>query len=460
MKQLYEAHTNLSFELSIRNNDTADGPAINLVLAVESDGGTRYLTDTNVANDQISLPSGKCIGRISPYNTIRLNDFFQLALYPGTGAEHFIWCGARRGKGELVLQVKQGTNLLAETSLWLDLKDIKEMYERWTVGDNGSKPPTNTAYRALEDLPVGVMAFQYGPLEATNTPYILHVHGWNMSRYDKDRYAETAFKRLYWQGYQGRFGEFRWPTKTGFTTFDASEFNAWKSGEGLYRLITNLNATYPGRVYLTAHSMGNIVAAEALRKAGASQIVNTYIGMQAAIASHAYDPTTTNRSLGILDSFTYDRHAEYWTNGAPCYLNGVQGASHFANFFNPRDWALSWWETDQDTKPDMGYSWVNVPNDNERYYYQSSPYNTRQLYFPQDTYEIFSFVTEARCYAVGAQTNVAGSFTLSAQVDLDAAPYSFGELHKGHSGEFRSTNMDRWPFWERVLFTMGLKAAQ
>ena len=236
--------------------------------------------------------------------------------------------------------------------------------------------------------------------------------------------------------------------------------DAWKSGEGLYRVLTNLNATYPGRVYLTAHSMGNIVAAEALRKAGTGQLVNTYVAMQAAIASHTYDPTTTNRSLGILDSFTYERHAQYWTNGAPCYLNGVQGAAHFANFFNRRDWALSWWETDQDTKLDFGYSWVAVPNENERYYYTDAFNNVRALYFPQDTYEIFSFITEARCYAVGAQTNVAGPFTLSAQVNMDIAPHSFGELHKGHSGEFRSTNMERWPFWEQVLFTMGLKAAQ
>jgi hypothetical protein len=390
LKKLWESHTNLTLELSIRNNDTTDGPAINLVLASESDGGTRYLTDTNVAKDQISLPSGKCLGRVGPGSPLELTQFFRLALYPGTGAEHFIWCGARRGKGELLLRVRSGTNILAETSTWLDLKDVKEMYERWTVGDIGSRDPASQAYLALEDLPRAVAAFQYGSSETTNTPYILHAHGWNMSRHDKDRYAETAFKRLYWQGYQGKFGSFRWPTRTGFTTFDASEFNAWKSASGLYRLITNLSAQYSGALYLTAHSMGNIVVGEALRLAGPGTPVDTYIAMQAAIASHAYDPSTTNRSLGIFDSYTYDRHAEYWTTGAPCYLNAIKGAKHFAT---------------------------------------------------------------------GAQTNVAGPFNLSAQVDLDGA-YGFGDLHKGHSAEFRSTNMDRWPFWDQVLFTMGLKTAQ
>ena len=37
-----------------------------------------------------------------------------------------------------------------------------------------------------------------------------------MESWEKDRFAESAFKRLYWQGYQGRFGVFRWPTDYGF----------------------------------------------------------------------------------------------------------------------------------------------------------------------------------------------------------------------------------------------------
>jgi len=54
----------------------------------------------------------------------------------------------------------------------------------------------------------------------------------------KDRYAETAFKRLYWHGYEGRFGLFRWPAVPKVKTrarYD-SEFNAWRSGAGLLRL--------------------------------------------------------------------------------------------------------------------------------------------------------------------------------------------------------------------------------
>lgn len=110
-----------------------------------------------------------------------------------------------------------------------------------------------------------------------------------MQYWEKDRFAESAFKRLYWQGYQGRFGEFRWPTGYGFTgsfwdaltdprNFDNSEYQAWQSAAGLLNKLNDLNAEYPNHVYMLAHSMGNIVAGEALRLAAQDedgQLVNT-----------------------------------------------------------------------------------------------------------------------------------------------------------------------------------------
>ena len=55
-------------------------------------------------------------------------------------------------------------------------------------------------------------------------------------------------------------------------------------------LLNRLNGEYPDNVDLLAHSMGNVVAGEALRLSGTNQVVNTYIAMQAAVASYAYDP--------------------------------------------------------------------------------------------------------------------------------------------------------------------------
>jgi hypothetical protein len=290
---------------------------------------------------------------------------------------------------------------------------------------------------------------------------------------DKDNFAETAFKRLYWQGYQGRFGSFRWPTDYGFggftssahnpatdpRNFDNSEFQAWKSGLGLKNMLTRLNILYTNNVYLMAHSMGNIVAGEALKQAGANQLVNTYVSMQGAVASHAYDPGTPWRTIPtLLDSGTLERYTMYWTNGADCYFNGSAGAGTYVNFFNTNDFALDKWQINQNLKPDSGYSTAS----GELYFYYPLVGSSRQLYFPADTYEIFSYITEARCYALGAQPDVGGVFALAKQVELPSVwpldPLNLNyTAHFWHSAEFRADNAQSANFWDAFLKSCNLK---
>ncbi|MFN3409825.1 MAG: hypothetical protein ACK45B_12565 [Limisphaerales bacterium] len=467
LRHLYLANTNLDFELSIVGSFGDESPAINVVRAVEPDGGTRYLFEETAAEVQTNAAAIGYLRRVSPSQPLRLNDLFD----PITGPnDYYLFCGAARGKGELVLRVLHSTNVLLETSQWIELKDIKEMYERWTVGDRGAEPPAEAARLAVEDLPAGTTAFRYEPSSDPNAPYILHVHGWNMQRWEKDRFAETAFKRLYWQGYQGRFGSFRWPTYYDwpftFQTFptahfDQSEFNAWKSAAPLRALLEHLNLDCPGRVRLTAHSMANIVAGEALRTH--TPLVHTYVAMQAAVPAHAYDPGTPTRTIGLFggaDNSTPNRHAFYWTNGAPCYFANAACSTRFVNFFNEEDWALQAWRLDQDFKPQtaLGYGFSSGPSDPEQY---SRGFDL--LAFPADTFEIFSFITEARCYALGAQNNVGGVFwgdNAYRQLDLGAFPHTFGDARKGHSGQFRSTNMKRSGFWNATLEQMQLLPPQ
>jgi pimeloyl-ACP methyl ester carboxylesterase len=443
-------------DYSVRLALTGDGQ-IRLFHAIEADGGTNYLFDevtaSNQVNNSISLYVGLLTSNSPVYLTIQTN--FN---------EHFIFCGAHTGSAQVDLQILDGNgNTVADSTTYLQINDIKLMYERWTVGDTPSRVPLTNALAATEDLPAYTPAFQYTAPTDTNTPYILFIHGWNMERWEKDRFAETAFKRLYWQGYQGRFGSFRWPTHYNFGSwtsiafdsqnFDNSESNAWASATGLLNKLTNLNGQYPGHVYLMAHSMGNVVAGEALRKAS-SQPVNTYVAMQGAIASHAYDATTPTRSLGIQDSSTPDCYAHYWTNNAPCYFASSAGAGTYVNFFNTNDWALnsSHWQMDQNLKPDDGFA-PYYPN-----YYFSRADDTR-LNFPTNTYEIFAYCDEARCFALGAQADVGGVFggnqrNLSTVWPYDAGNYS---THRWHSAEFRSDNMQRALFWNQTLINMKLK---
>jgi hypothetical protein len=411
---------------------------------------------------------GRFIGSLTSSGSIRISDWFRaIPENLGRPENHYIFCGTKRGTGELVLQVRKGSEVVAETSAFIQIRDIKEMYERWTVGETGSMQPLQVARLASEGLPAGIDHFQYGPPIGATVPYILHVHGWNMETSEKDMYAEAMFKRLYWQGYQGRFGAFRWPTKSGFPGFwgegldpnnyDKSEWQAWKSGQGGLRdLLVKLNAKYPGQVRLSAHSMGNVAAGEALRTP--NLLAHTYVAMQAAVPSHCYDATTQPRSFAIADDNTPNRYAEYPAAGNASYFATSAGSGRFVNFYNADDFALEAWETDQNLKPDnsIGYMYY-PPGSGAPEFQHTGSFNPRVLTFPADTHELFAFTIEARCFSLGAQVNVDGVFIPAEQVDLKAAPYEFGSAHKGHSAQFRSTNMKRHIFWQKLLERMQLQ---
>lgn len=452
--------------LTLSWTDYEGEPTIDLFAAADQDGGTGYLTDDAIAAKQTNSVLCPYIGRLGPGQQIQ----FTKTTWRNS---QFIWCGVKYGGGALTLTIADGnTNTLAQTKSYIDLVDIKQLYERWTLGDNARLAPRTVPVLAVEGLGVGASPTQFTPPQDTNTTYILYVHGWNMQTWEKDRFAETAFKRLYWQGYQGRFGSLRWPTGNGFSgpisavfdahNYDISESNAWASATGLLNLLTNLNEQYPGKVYLMAHSMGNVVAGEALRLAGATPVVNTYAAMQGAIPAWCYDPTTTNRDLGSYESYTPDRYGHYWTSNSPCYFNGIAGAAHFVNFQNEFDYALSWWQSDQNMKPDLGYGWSGFPGQDVNSFYRGYVLTT-PLGFPTNTYEIFAYCDEAHCFALGAQPNVGGAFKVGSafqQIDLAGSPYVFGSAHKGHSAQFRSDNMLRWYFWEHLMLAYNLMRAQ
>ena len=446
-------------ELAWRN-PSADTPELHLFRALELEGGTSYLTNEAVAVKQ--LDPRAFAGIISADQTLQIS-----AAGVQLRTEKWIFCAASRGSGELVLRVRIGSTLVAETSAFIQTKDIKEMYERWTVGESHNVQPLATARLAGTGLPPKVPPFSYpySHDRDTNSPYILFVHGWNYTPYERDSAAETSFKRLYWRGYEGRFGLFRWPAYWNFpfhgtdgggydvNSFDKSEMQAWDSAQPLRRLLTTLNTLYPDQVRVFAHSQGNIVVGEALHRA-ARPLVCVYTAMQAAVASHAYDPTATTRVIPtLLDDFTPNWHATYWLPGSPSYFSTMPGAKALANYFNPLDIALKAWETDQNLKPtdSLGYNYHpfrGIFTD-----------GGLPLSLPRDTYAIFAFGVESRCHALGVEPAMGGVFNPTLELNLNKA-FGFGSLSSDHSGQFVSNNMRRGPFWEHLMYTFQLRGAQ
>ncbi len=297
-------------------------PGIFVIRASEGDGGKLYLTELEAAEYQARTIEGVLNGVTTHYSPYIVGEVsVGTSAYLHTDAKRatnqfYLYCGTGRGSGELAVEIHRDGQLLGSVSTYLDLRDVKELYERWTAGEpatwQGSTPSTNATLHG-GNLPSGVPTTAFTS-DNPNQPYILFVHGWNMAGDEKDMFAETAFKRLYWQGYTNRFGAFRWPTGHTFPSpasvttdllehYNRSELYAWKSGEGLRKLLVSLNSRYPNKVYMMAHSMGNVVAGEALalqaEKHGGGQIVRTYVASQAAVSLHAYNGNNNNTAFKL-----------------------------------------------------------------------------------------------------------------------------------------------------------------
>jgi hypothetical protein len=466
-------------------------PTIDLFEAADPDGGTGYLTNATIASQQIDPTYALYKGRLGPGQSLRLDSCLFGPCWHG---DQFIWCGVSSGFGRLTLTIADAqSNALAQTSAYIQLQDIKQMYERWTVGERPGVAPANTAYLAQEDV---AQPFQYGASTDPNTPYILFVHGWNLDRYDKDRLAESAFKRLYWQGYQGRFGSFRWPTKNGFKgtlvqlvtspaqkdNFDLSEYTAWQSAAGLLNKLNDLNAEYPGQVYVLAHSMGNVVAGEALRLAaqqGLGQLVNTYVASQAAISAHTYDGDTNdvpNYSFYYppwrLAAITPNIYSNWFAG------NNGGGAGTVVSFYNTNDYALqrSAWQLDQLLKPDkyvpMGgsiwdYSYNGLTNDPPpwNHFEKEASLGVTMVSFDivnvlTNRYEVMALAAESWTTALGATPSVGNV----ADIDLrqlwppdtsTSDPTKEYVLHFWHSAEFRGDYWQQQGYWQGLLGPQG-----
>jgi hypothetical protein len=271
-----------------------------------------------------------------------------------------------------------------------------------------------------------------------------------MSPWDRRSFAATAYKRLYWQNYKGRFGLFSWPTEVGTLTYNDSERKAYESAFGLNWLLHDLNDTYTGKVRVVAHSMGNVVTSEALRieadRPTPEKIVHTYVASQAAMAAHAYDAAApaveTDESTD-----TPEVYANYPATGRPYYADIGEAADNLINFFNPVDDALGWWLTNQDLKPTEGIEYV----------FGDFVGPEGVLTFPDDTYDIYAYAAEARSEALGRVPDVGGPFDETRQVNLDSIAFGFGGSPSGHSAQFYSTNMQRNLYWATLLERFGIE---
>ena len=383
---------------------------------------------------------GRAIGTVSPSQPFT----FPASYFTNGANRYFLFegCGTN-GNGELLLTITQNGTNVAQNGAWLDLRDVKNMYEQVHIsGVTNTVPPSgflSSSYQELNSVAAS---------SDEDTNIIVFVHGWRMGVWDNQNFSESMLKRLYWQGYRGRFVSIRWDTLShddfkfastlqSFLTYNSSEYRAWESAKGLSDYLTSLKQRFPNyNLNVCAHSMGAVVMAEALKVqlAAGQHNVNNYVLMQAAVPASCYDTSFTNYAPMLAAEASQPTPNTY--RGYPGAISGAV-SGHVYDFFNTNDYALAtgtWggvavsWEANQENyKPDTGFGYTTDG---------TNCFNARQGYRTvTDSREIMSFCARPRSKAVGAQPNVGGVLLTSGQVDLKGS-FGFDTDKSEHSAEF------------------------
>jgi hypothetical protein len=394
--------------------------------------------------------------------------------------------GKAAGAGEMHLSLRAtGKPETRGSSIFIRFYDVKEMYQRavapdytftdGTRGDDLSQEPD--IRKAPGDVSMADAAWQ--PLQPEHT--VIFVHGWNMTEPDKDSFGDTMFKRLWWAGYRGRFIAFRWNCLVGtpwdwpnghdgHLTFNSSEYLAWKYA-GLFKSF--IQTRTGGNVHIAAHSQGNILVSEALRL---GLTAKTYVLMQAAAPSVSYRlDAAANDDLVARENVqrTFDANQQQAIDaGYRGWFLGIgRNAGRVVNFFNPRDYALNLWFSNQGLNKIaqyvplfgsyFGYTFIPEKALGEKHsvlritpYPGTLPPSVKFVRTVTDPYEVMSFIARPTTLAAGATAGLAGS-EIAAEVNL-AADFQFGDDRHEHSGQFNYPVQRVLPFYNRLLQECGV----
>jgi hypothetical protein len=266
------------------------------------------------------------------------------------------------------------------------------------------------------------------------------------------------FKRLYWQGYEGKFATVRWPTRSSDTdpgdldylTYNRSEYISFQSATGAALYFYNLRQRLSDyTISVCSHSQGGILMMEALAELAASSEapLDHYVMMETALPAHCYDTSITNLPA-LINQETNIPTPNTYTNYAAAITNALRGGK-VINFFNPLDFALvsglngtglGSWESDQELmKPLVFFGYGYIATNNLAYvttnqFTVAFGVTNLQTRIVTDPLELMPFVARSRSKAVGAQGGV-GRAVNGAQLNLQSQ-FGYTAASYDHSGQF------------------------
>lgn len=452
---------------------------IQLFATPDADTETRHLDDESFARSLVFDPATNiALSAFSSDDGASAWKNLEQRIAPADwdrGRLRFLWEGVTPGACVLTLKLTlpDGTEIVS-APVHLSLRPVRDFFEhvRATPVD-GFAPPYDT------DGIIPAMSREIVHSQLV-TPFgeqnvdLVWVHGWRLTKYERQNWAEMMFKRLWHAGYKGRLHAFTWPTLSGEDplfesgpdgklSYDRSEFRAWKSGaalEGYLHFLRNLHSD--GRLATVSHSMGNVVTGEALRRAAPADL---QIMMQAAISAGCYDTRTILEDADLLAKDIKQPTPDFDVDlGYRGFLENV--AVPTINYFNEVDFALQTgqvmgfinaaWLTNQGTKPDD-------PSGRGVYGYRDDRpglYSGKQLLREvTDVHESLAFLARSRTRAAGADSRIQFPQTaLLPNVDLEVA-FGFTRDSTEHSAQFnRPIQRELMPLYILIRRTVTTEA--
>jgi hypothetical protein len=436
------------YQVTLSWNVLSGNPSIEIFSAWDSDGGIGYLTNENSAFFQTLPGYGTSLGTVTNGSPLLLlpDELSQ------AGNSHFLFEGAGIGEGELVLTVSQNGTTIASTSVFIDLHDIKDLYERAAIGEINNGVLSNITSQLTVENPL-----MLDPTEDTNL--IVMVHGINVDDWHWRNASETVFERLYWAGYLGKFATVKWPCDLLTPipqpltppVFNLSELHGYKASTALKSYLSQLHARFPGyRVNVIAHSQGNTVVSEAIRQ-GAS--FDTYILTQGALPDSAYDVNAPTNDL--MASYEAAAPTPEWQ---PMGYHGIYTnfnsnfPGRIVNFYNALDKVLGYWVNNQElVKPSITFNFSQYFYDGTNSYYVPS---IGSRYLVTDPQESRSMVSRSRTLSIGQSGPASPHGVIQSAVDLNAQFGFNGSTVDEHSAQWTRPIQTCLPYYNQILVSI------
>ncbi|MFZ1074175.1 MAG: alpha/beta fold hydrolase, partial [Verrucomicrobiia bacterium] len=207
----------------------------------------------------------------------------------------------------LVLTIYHGTNQIAQTSLYLSISGVEQMFRYKNLLIGAATNQANLLPDRLTDASV--------PNEPdTIDKNVVFVHGYNVSPYQARGWFADIYKRLYWSGSHARFYGVNWYGNdsqgnwiSGVTAnYQTNVVHAFQTAPLLANFIATLTN---GPTTVMAHSLGNMVALSAMSDWNAP--ISQYFMVDAAVPMEAIDGSTP-----INTNMVYSTSSAPWLNYA------------------------------------------------------------------------------------------------------------------------------------------------